>query len=686
MSVTECGGGAVRSKTSRAEGRASLGASARRTEPSQRARRIRILCLAFAGYLAVSIVVWWQAWSTHPTSVTTCGCDDPALFMWFLEWPAYALAHGHQPFYSSAMFHPTGIDILSNTSVLGIGIPLIPVTWLFGPVATFNVASTLSPALTALAMFWLLTRWVRWSPAAFVGGLAFAFAPVSFDNLPSGHLMSGFLALFPLMIACFDELLVRQRRNPHLVGACLAVLVALQFFVGTEMLAIALLCAVVGVVLVIGYALAYRPSEIALRAPHALRGLGVAAILVVVVLAYPVWFALAGPAHFSGLVWPNIRPGSGGITLASLVHLDPLEPRAIRLFVGYQGPALPGINYVGAGILIVVIGGLILWWRDRRLWFFFGLGLATTVLALGSSPHYWTPWRIVARLPVIKNVIPGRMMAVVILCLVVMAAIVVDRVDGWAGRRWAGRAAGRWGIGRSPRHGSVGDSGLGSAAGIAGRVLAGSLALAVAALAFVPMGLAIGDNVPLTARPVAIPRWFSTVGAHLAPGQVVLVIPPPNSAGSVTFWQATDSLQYAIPIGDGPGSIPACAGKERAGLEVIEQASAAFTTLKPPTQGDVEAVREALAGWGVTSVVVPDPEGITPPGSVTVSTAWALGLMTLAVGRTPQRQDGAWVWADVARPGERRVISSEDFSSCTAQAVSETAPEAVPECIYRRSQ
>ncbi len=630
---------------------------------------MRLLCLAFAGYLALSIVVWWQAWSTHPTSVTTCGCDDPALFMWFLEWPAYALAHGHQPFYSSAMFHPTGIDLLSNTSVLAMGVPLIPVTWLFGPVATFNVASTLSPALTALAMFWLLSRWVRWSPAAFLGGLAFAFSPYAFDNLPSGHLMSGFLALLPLMIACFDELLVRQRRNPYLVGAILGVLVVLQFFVGTEMLAIALLSAGIGVVLVIGYALVYRPSEIALRASHAGRGFGATAVLVLVVLAYPLWFALAGRAHLSGLVWPTIRPGTGGITLASLVHLDPLDPAAIRLFVGYQGPALPGINYVGAGILVVAIGGLLVWWRDRRIWFFFGLGLATTVLALGVSHGYWTPWRIIARLPVIKNVIPGRMMAVVILCLVVMTAIVVDRVHEWVGRRLAGR---------TPRHGP--------ATGIVGRVLAGSVALAVAAVAFVPMGLAIGDNVPLTARQVAVPRWFSAVGAHLTPGQVLLVIPPPDSAGSVTFWQATDSLQYAIPTGDGPGSLLRRAGKERAGLEVIERASSAFTALQPPTPGDVEAVRQALAGWGVTRVVVPDPEGLTPPGATPESTAWALGLMTQAVGRTPEWQEGAWVWTDVRQPSKARVISSEDFASCTSRTVSESAPEAIPDCVYRLSQ
>ena len=151
-------------------------------------RSATTMIVAFAGYLGLSVLLWWNVWSTHPTSVAGCPCDDPSLFVWLMEWPAYAIAHGLNPFYSTAMFHPTGINLLSNTGVLAIGIPLAPVTWLFGPVATLNVASTLAPAITALAMFWLLRRWVSWGPAAFVGGLVFGFSPYIFTNLAVDHL------------------------------------------------------------------------------------------------------------------------------------------------------------------------------------------------------------------------------------------------------------------------------------------------------------------------------------------------------------------------------------------------------------------------------------------------------------------------------------------------------------------
>ena len=65
------------------------------------------------------------------------------------------------------------MNLLANTGVLGIGVPLAPVTWVFGPIATLNVALTVAPVLSALGMFVLLRRWVHWVPAAFVGGLLY---------------------------------------------------------------------------------------------------------------------------------------------------------------------------------------------------------------------------------------------------------------------------------------------------------------------------------------------------------------------------------------------------------------------------------------------------------------------------------------------------------------------------------
>src|ERR1035437_5679634 len=111
----------------------------------------RTLLLVGGGYLVLSLFIWSNIWTGHPASTTICGCGDSAGAIWVIEWPAYAIAHGVNPFFSTAMGHPGGFNLLSNASALAIGIPLAPVTWRFGPVATLNVALALCPVLSALA-------------------------------------------------------------------------------------------------------------------------------------------------------------------------------------------------------------------------------------------------------------------------------------------------------------------------------------------------------------------------------------------------------------------------------------------------------------------------------------------------------------------------------------------------------
>ena len=632
------------------------------------------LTMALAGYLALSIVLWWGVWSSHPTSITTCGCNDPSLFAWFLEWPAYALAHGHNLFYSTALFHPVGFNLLSNTGVLTLGVPLAPVTWLFGPIATLNVASTLGPALSALAMFWLLRRFVNWTPAAFVGGLVFGFAPFAIDNLAVAHLNTEVLALVPLMVGCLDELLVRQRRRPAVTGGVLGLLVVAQFFLSTEMLVIVAIGAVLGVGLAVAYAAVRRRGELAGRLPHALRGLAVAALVSLVALAYPLWFALEGPAHLSGLVWPTLQPGTGGIVLGDLWHLRFMSQPAVRLFAGYQGAALPQGEYLGLGLLIVVGAGLVIWWRDVRLWLFGVLGLVTVALSLDVHSRSWVPWRVLAHVPLIQNVTVARFFAATTLCAAALVAVVVDRTHeaAAAGLR---RAVTRL----SERHAPLPAAAVRSA-------LAAVVALAVAAVATVPMASALADNVPLTVASVMVPRWFADVAPHLPAGQVVLAYPPPVTGGSAMTWQAVDSLHYAMATGAGPESIPARAGRERAGLDVITSASEIFSTPKPATAANVEAVRRALAGWGVTVVVVPDPRLLVPRYDRTSSTAAALGLFTAALGRPPRWRDDAWVWSDVTAPGPRLPIATGAFNRCaTMPLVRHGSHLVVPDCVVASS-
>ncbi len=116
-------------------------AAARRGRLERAGRALGFHLVALAGFTVPAVALWWHVWSGHPSSTLTCGCGDPAQEVWFMAWPAWAIAHLHNVFFSGAVNVPDGANLLSNTSGTLVGVVLAPVTWLFGPVAATNVAA-----------------------------------------------------------------------------------------------------------------------------------------------------------------------------------------------------------------------------------------------------------------------------------------------------------------------------------------------------------------------------------------------------------------------------------------------------------------------------------------------------------------------------------------------------------------
>ena len=628
--------------------------------------RVRNLLVSGGLYLALSVGVWWHVWSSHPTSVTTCGCGDSSLFTWFLEWPAYAISHGLNPLYSTAMFHPGGVNLLSNTSEVGIGVVLAPVTWLFGPVATLNVALTLAPVLSALAMFVLLRRWVSWAPAAFAGGLLYGFSPLVVVSLTDAHLMIGMLFVPPLVVACLDELLVRQRRRPVRVGVVLGLLLVVQFFIGTETLVIMVVTGSVGLVLVVAYAGLRHRETLRSHARHALVGLGTGAAITAVLLAYPVWFALDGPAHLSGLIWPTLVPGLYGIRPATLYRLNDPSSAIVdaRRLGGYQGTGIHQAEFLGAGLIVVLVVGLLLWRRDRRLWLFGAVGVAAIVLSLSVADfNGWVPWRWLRSVPVLQNVLPDRFMEMTVLCAAVMFGLIVDRCHRWVGLRVAG------------------GGGPGILSRDRGRIVAGGTAGLLVLLALVPMAGAYDASLPFTVEPVVLPDWFTSIAPHLPPGQVVLTYP--SSYGgfqSLLTWQAVDRMAYAEMEGGGPGQAGQRAGSEQVANSDLAHTSLLLDPAIAYTPATVVSVRQAILHAGVTRVVVPDQTEL-PQYEQGFHPSYAVGLMTVALGSAPRWEARAWVWTPEASVPSL-TIDPGAFETCVTPAPGvPNPPHVVAECL-----
>lgn len=605
-------------------------------------------------YLVLGVGLWWNIWSTHPSTVTTCGCGDAARFVWYFRWPAFAITHGHNVLYSTYLFHPGGINLLDDTSVVALGVVLAPVTWLAGPVASMNVALTLAPVLSAFAMFVLLRRWVRWTPAAFVGGLAYGFSPFVLTELALNQLNIAFLAIPPLIVLVLVDLLVTQRRRPWVNGLLVAVLVVLQFFVGTEVLVITAVAVLVGLVSVVGWAALRRPEELSARLGPAARGIGIGVGASAVLLAYPLWFLLDGPAHLVGPIWSAGATTRYGTSLSNFVSTSGLGGLrgSMLAFGGYQGPVLVGLGYLGLGVLVVAVAGTIVWRRDRRMLLFAGVGLVAAVLSLGPGHGYPVPWDALQHVPWIGDVVEVRFTLVITLCTAVLVALTLDHA--------------RSAVDARPGSGPM-------APGLASWLLA--------LVVVVPTAVAVWPNLPLTARAVVLPTWYSKNGGSLPTGKVVLAYPIPSSGlQSSEAWQAVNAMQWAQASGGGPQGQPARAGAARPGFEVLSAASLPLGPAPSPTAVNIAAVRSTLRQWRVTTIVVPD-EPTLPVYERGRGGAYGAAFFTSVLGTLPTYVDRAWVWDDVDAATAAVPVSTSQFGHCLAAGPAAAGGLAVPDCV-----
>jgi hypothetical protein len=145
-------------------------------------------------------------------------------------------------------------------------------------------------------------------------------------------------------------------------------------------------------------------------------------------------------------------------------------------------------------------------------------------------------------------------------------------------------------------------------------------------------------------------------------------------------WQAVNGMRYAQAGGGGPEGQASRAGNARAGFNVLFAASFALGRPPGPTGPNLAAIRQALTVWGVTTIVVPDQEKLALYDQGR-STAYAVGLLTAAMGRRPSFAFGAWTWSSVAA---RVAMTRTAFDRCTTGIrASASAPQVVPICVLR---
>lgn len=593
--------------------------------------------LAAAGYVLAAVIIWWHVWTGHPRSTMPCECGDPSSFAWYMGWAEYAIQHGQNLLYTTRMHYPGGMNLLDNTSVLALGTALAPVTWLFGPIASLNVALTAAPALTGLSACLVLRRGLRlgW-PAAFLGGLLFGFSPFVLHQDAVSHLQLTFMALLPLIFWGCYELTVSQRGRWWAFGLLAGLSAALQFFVGTELLTVAALTIVMTLAVTVVAVLwrdrdDLRHGELARRLPFAAKGFGLAIAVAGLLLAYPFYYAVAGPGHIAGADWA--KPSENSLLRMLLpLKLSNYDQHHLAA-VGYLGVpgALPG--YIGlAALAVLLVAALVVLRPLPRLCaimtvicLWLSLGAYPQPLSGGGEPSWLPlPWQLVSGLPVLNKLAPANFSVPALWFTIVAGAVLIDLL--LPGRAAVAAAAGSLRV------------------ALAGRAWAVAAAVATAAALVLPWLLAW--PLPYVTQRTSVSAWASQAGKQLPPSSVVLFVPyPATRLDSALVWQAATGMPYSVVGGrgivTGPGGVAThglAPGTPEAMLGTLLTSAAPRKLPDSPASGDVIAFREALRRWGVTEVVLsPDVRGAG------YARIWFGAVLRSA----PVRQDGAWVWTRV---------------------------------------
>src|SRR5689334_1891014 len=95
--------------------------------PPASARRAAGDVGAVLSYLLLAIWVMRDLWAA-PAGQVLYNPDDHGFFLAMMAHGERVVYHGESPFYLTRLDVPTGVNMMANTSVLAISIPLAPFT------------------------------------------------------------------------------------------------------------------------------------------------------------------------------------------------------------------------------------------------------------------------------------------------------------------------------------------------------------------------------------------------------------------------------------------------------------------------------------------------------------------------------------------------------------------------------
>ncbi|WP_234361758.1 hypothetical protein [Plantactinospora sp. BB1] len=529
----------------------------------------------YAAFLVAGFWVTSQIWLDPAGRVASLYSSDPAQVQYFLAHSVRVVLHGEFPFFTDRLNYPDGVNLMANTAILGLGIPMVPVTLLFGPAVSFVVLVTIGLAGTASAWYYVISRHLVSAPiAAIVGGWFCGFSPALLSH---ANWHPNIISQFLLPFIVWRVLVLTRSTRPVRDGVILALLVTYQAFINEEILLFtAMACGVFLLAVLVQEPSRWRAAWRPLGA-----GLAVCTVLAGALLAYPLIVQFAGRQAYHGLsdavrdygndLAAFFVPGSTTLGGNQRANLD-LAPNYSEenAFFGWS--------------LALLTVAIVVWLRREVVIRALAVtGLLFAILSLGERISWWNrgafwgPWDVLVRAPLLDAVVPTRFGLITTVVIGLLLALATDRA---------------WKL------------------EIADRKALRTVVVAALAIALVPI-------LPLPLREVSRPpvphfitsgQWRPYVGAD----QTLVPVPIPAMGHTNGMrWAAAVNLDFKIPGGyflaprNGNTGDPGRFGGRPSGLSAVLDRVA--TSGQPATLTDRQRRRalDELRHWRAAILVLP---------------------------------------------------------------------------------
>ncbi|MEV6065139.1 glycosyl transferase [Nocardia sp. NPDC052001] len=569
---------------------------------------MRIDLIVAGGYLSLAVLVLSRLWA-HPRSGYLIKSDqDQTLYEWFFALTAHKITNFENPFSTSMQNFPDGVNLMANTLMYGFGIPLTPVTLLFGPTVTFALALTLGLSGTAFAWYLVFSRELVTSKfAAAVGGAFCGFAPAMISHT-NGHPNYVVLVLLPFIAMRVIRMARRVNDAPEHGTAprprdsiALGLLVAMQIALGEEpLLLFALSFAVFG----LAYLRTRRAIVATLRTIA--RPVLLAALITLTLTTIPLWWQFLGTQSY-GFVGHG-RVGNDLLTLFQFSSFSAggtfsfgpdvsINPTEHNTYFGWPLLLLGAITayflrherIVRAALTVIVV--------------FIALSLGIVLFIGGFFTGVPMPWFVFGWIPPFNGMIESRFAMAAIPPIAIILTLGTQRAIDH--RR---TATTRW------------------------QPLAWFTALACALLPITPTMLPVVER-------TATPAFFTdgSVRRYISDGSVVIV-PPPTPVDAVALrWQLDSDFTFPLVGGYyvGPGTDKSAhygpVTRPTGNMLTLIRMFGTIPAIDQPARDQALA---DLRFWHADVVVLPP----------TTNTDALRSAIDQLLGFPAQQVDGVWLW------------------------------------------